>query len=303
MNQQNLIGSIKILALLVCTSGAFYLGLSLFGRSRQIQEFKQANQLLKERQYNSAIAIYDRLLAENIAAKDSISIYRGYAFKGLNQYEDMLQSCTQATSFAAQSGLAWNCQGEALYYLQQYQDALKAFERAASIEPSESTFWLNKARVLSDLERYDLAIEASDRAIELSDRSNKENKTIAWNLKGQNLLKIAEYRKSIVAFEKSLSYSADSISPRQGKGIALYELGKYDLAIAIFQEILQSDRLTKSQQATVLLYLGVSLCQIEEIAAAEKMLQKVLSLTIDPASIAIATKKCGIRQLLDDKSF
>lgn len=295
MNQQNLIGSIKIFALLVCASGASYLAFPLFGQSQQIEQFKQANQLLEQQQYSSAIAIYDRLLAENIQSSHSILINRGYALGGLNQYEAMLQSCNRATSLSAQSGLAWNCQGEALYYLKQNRAALEAFERAIALEPSEVIFWLNKARVLSDLEQDRLAIAASERAIELSDRSTEENKAIAFNQKGQSLLKLGQYRESIVAFEESLSYSQDVISPQQGKGIALYELGEYNRAIAILQKILDSDRLTNSQRSTTLLYLGASFCQINEIAAAEKAFQQVLPLTNDPPSIAIATKKCGIR--------
>ena len=297
MNQQNLIGSIKILkifALLIGAVGASYLGFSFFGRSRQIQEFQQANQLLEQQQYERAITAYDRLLAGKSEGDRYLLVNRGYAFGGVERYEQMLQSCTKATSLAPEFDIAWNCQGEALYYLKKYSDALNAFERASAINSSEATFWLNKAIVLSELEQYQGAITASDRAIALEDRAKLENRAVAWHQKGQNLLKLGEYRQSIIAFEESLSL-ADRLSPRQGKGIALYELGEYDLAIATFQNILQSDRLTKKQQSTALLYLGVSLCQAEKITAAKKVFDRALPLITDPASVAIATKKCGIR--------
>ncbi|MGD1921723.1 MAG: tetratricopeptide repeat protein [Pleurocapsa sp.] len=260
MNQQNSSRLVKIITLLVCTSGVAWFSFSLLSKYQQIQQFKQADNLLSKEEYDLAITAYDRLLAANVDRGHLIWINRGYAFLGLNQYQQMLQSCSTATLIEPDAALAWNCQGKALYYLGQHQKALEAFKQAITRNSKEATFWLNKARVLSELQEYKKAIADSEQAIKLIKQSNVKDKSmsnslaIALNQKGQNLLKIEQYRKSLAAFEQSLKNSPDYLSAQQGKGIALYELGKYDQAISIFAEILQRKNLTKEQKAMSLLY-------------------------------------------------
>ncbi|MCC0175565.1 tetratricopeptide repeat protein [Waterburya agarophytonicola K14] len=297
MNQRNFWGSIKVITLLVCASGVAWFGIGLVGKQQQVEQFERANDLLVQQKYSSAITAYDRLLATNIVKHHLIWINRGYAFLGLNRYQEMLQSCSTATLIEPEAATGWNCQGEALYYLKQYPDALQAFDKASSKNPQEATFWLNKARVLSSLEQYEQAIAASDRAIELSTQSTVDNldRAIAFNQKGQNLLKIEQYQASLTAFEQSLVNSPNYLSAQQGKGIALYELGNYQQAIAVFEEILERDNLTKEQKGMSLLYIGVSLCQTQKTTAGEKVFQQVLQLTTDPQSQEIAQKGCGIK--------
>ena len=295
MNQQNYLKSITIIALTVCASGIAWLGWSLRSEYEQTQQLRQANDLLEKKEYNSAIAAYDRLLTTDLTTNHFIWINRGYAFLGLNRYQDMLESCSTATSIEPNAALAWNCRGEALYYLKQYQEALKAFERAIDENPKKATFWLNKARVLADLQSDKKAIVVSDRAIELTKLSSKRERAIAFNLKGQRLLKTKQYRESLAAFEQSLEYSSDYLSAQQGKGIALYELKDFERAISVFQQILQRDNLIKEQQVTSLIYMGVSLCQMQKTKLAEEAFQKVLTLTTDIRVQEIAQKGCGIQ--------
>ena len=295
VNQSNYLKLIKIIILAVGAGGITWFGKSLHAEYQQTQQLRQANALLEKKEYNLAIKAYDRLLAANSAEAHFIWINRGYAFLGLGQYRDMLESCSTATSIEPKIALAWNCQGEALYYLKQYPEALKAFEQAIGENSQKAHFWLNKARVLADLQEYSEAIAASERAIELSDRSAQYELAIAFNQKGQSLLKMKQYQESLAAFEQSLKYSPDYLSALQGKGIVLYELNDLERAIAIFEQILQRDNLTKEQEATSLLYKGASLCQVRKLDAAEKAFQTVLGLTKNVRFQEIAQKGCGIQ--------
>ena len=295
VNQQNYLKLITTVTLAVCAGGIAWFGLSFQGKHQQTKEFQEAYDLLEEKEYSLAIAAYDRLLASNVGEDRFIWINRGYAFLGLNQYQNMLESCSTATRIDPNAALAWNCQGEALYYLEKTQDALKAFEQAISKNPQEAAFWLNKARVLSDLQEYDEAIAASEKAVKLTPKSQEYDKAIAFNLKGQNLLEIRQYQESLVAFEESLEYSPDYLLAQQGQGIALYELGNYQQAIVVFQKILQRNNLDKEQKAISLLYTGVSLCQTQKFNAAEQAFEEVLILTENSQSQEIAQKGCGIQ--------
>ena len=295
MNQQNYLKSIIITALAVGAGGIAWLSWSLRSEYQQTQQLRKANKLLEKKEYSSAIAAYDRLLTTDLATNHSIWINRGYAFLSLNRYQDMLESCSTAASIEPNAALAWNCRGEALYYLKQYQEALKAFERAIDENPQKATFWLNKARVLAELQLDKKAIAASDRAIELTKSSSKQERAIAFNQRGQRLLKTEQYKESLAAFEQSLEYSSDYLSPQQGKGIALYKLGDFERAISIFQQILQRDNLTEEQKVISLLYMGVSLCQTQKTKAAAEAFQQVLALTTDVRSRELAQKGCGIQ--------
>lgn len=281
-----------------CVGGITWFAWNLLDRHQQIQQIqqsKQANNLLAQKQYSLAIEAYDRLIAENLAEDSSIWISRGYAFLGLNQHRDMLQSCSTAVSLESRSALAWNCQGEALYYLQQPEAALEALEKATSLEPGKATFWLNKARISSDLAQNRQAIAASEAAIRSSQPSEKNYKAIALNLKGQNLLKLRQYQQALVAFEQSLSYSPKYLFAQQGRGIALYELGNYQQAVVAFEQTLNHKNLTKQIQSASLLYLGVSLCQLQKVDLAEQAFASVLALAKDEESRGIARKGCGIQ--------
>ena len=295
MNQQNYLKSIIIIALAVGAGGIAWLSWSWRSEYQQAQQLRKANKLLEKKEYSPAIAAYDRLLTTDLTTNHSIWINRGYAFLGLNRYQDMLESCSTATSIEPNAALAWNCRGEALYYLKQYREALKAFERAIDENSQKATFWLNKARVLAELQLDKKAIAASDRAIELTKSSSKPERAIAFNQRGQRLLKTEQYKESLAAFEQSLAYSSDYLSSQQGKGIALYELGDFEQAISIFQQILQHDNLTKGPKVISLLYMGVSLCQTQKIKAAEEAFQQVLALATDVRSREIAQKGCGIQ--------
>lgn len=300
MNQQKYLRSIAILTLLICFGIIGVFGLNPIDKYQRIKQFKQANKLLAQKKYTTAITAYDRLLAGNLAKPHLVWINRGYAFLGMNQYQDMLQSCSNATLIAPEFGMGWNCTGEALYYLEKYAEALEAFELATTKNPSQATFWLNKARVLSRLQQYEAAVTANQQAIKLITKSglNSTNQqqylAIAFNQKGYSLLKINQVREALEAFEQSLKHLPDSLSAQQGKGIALHELGKYKQAIAIFTQILQRNNLTTEQQAVSWLYTGVSYCQRQQLDAAKPAFKKVLQLTKNTQFKAIAKKGCGI---------
>ena len=292
MKSNNFSRWVKIIVLLVCLGGITGLGFYLKDRYRLTQQIQQADRLLAKKNYLAAIDTYNQILQTDIPQADLLWVNRGYAFFGLNKYDDMLQSCSQAIAIQPKTALAWNCRGEALYNLKRDKEALEAFERAITLD-SQSIFWLNKAVALDRLEQYDRAILASEKAIELSSRS-EPHRAIAFFQKGQSLLKIDRHRQALVAFENSLASSPDYLPARQGMAITLYKLGRYEQAIAAFEEILRSSDSTQ-EQTTAMLYKATSLCQIKKTTAAQKIFLEVIELTEDTQLQKIARTGCGIR--------
>ncbi len=294
----------KIIISLLFIAGTTGLGFNLIAKYyqvKEIQKIQQANNLLEQKKYAAAIAAYDSLLQTDTDQTDLLWINRGYAWSGLNQYDEMLQSCSTATLIEPQAPLAWNCRGEALYYLGQPETALAAFKKAIALDSQNATFWLNQSRVLADLQQYNQAIAASEQAIKLLSQSQPQKDSdlrqlaIALQQQGQISLEIKQNKQALNAFSRSLEYFPDDLSSQQGKGIALYRLGLYNNASSTFTAILQRNNLTSEQSAINWLYQGISLCQTDQITSATQAFKQVLKLTKNPEAIAIAKAGCGIR--------
>lgn len=287
---------IKFILLLLCCCGIGWVGLSLITQYLELRQFKQANDLLQQQKYSQAIAAYDRLSPSGPTQQHLLWLNKGYAFSGLKQYQDMLQSCSRATSILPRSALAWNCRGEALYYLQDYEKALLAFEQATNSNQQLGIAWINKAQLLFKLGKYQQSLTASEQAIKLIESQQVGMIAIAFNLKGENLLKVNQPQQAIVAFDQALASVSNYPSAIVGKAIALYKLGKYQKAIPLFKQVLANQELSSPQQATIWLYLANCFCQTSkpEYAAAQSAFNKVV-LSEDQELQTIARKGCGIR--------
>ncbi len=269
----------------------------------QVRQLHQANQLWQQQKYQQALTVYNSLLQKHYSNRDRLWLNRGYVLGGLKQYAAMLKSCTAATLIQPQSALAWNCQGEANYHLQKYQLATNNFDRAIAINSQEPIFWLNKSAVLFKLQQYPAAYAANVRAIKLieqhqpngNDKTHNFHLAIAYKQQGEILLEQQQYNRALTALEKYLEYDFDNINVQQAKGIALYEIGAYPEAEKVFEDILQHDNLSKSQQATVRLHQGINFCYAQKSRAATQAFSQVLQLTNDPRLKAIAKTGCGIQ--------
>ena len=303
----NLSQLFKVTVISLFIGGIAGLGVDLrekYSQWQQMQKVLQARDLLAQKKYAAAIQAYDRLLETNPEQAHLLWINRGYAWSGLNQYDQMQQSCKTASVIEPNAALAWNCRGEALYGLGQNQQALQAFNQAIAIDLNNPTFWLNKSTIFSELEQYQEAIAASQKGSELllnnksSDSSVKSQLEIAFNQQGQNWLKLKQNQQALTAFKRALEYSSDYLPALQGSGIALYELGRYQNATSIFSQILQQEdfaELTEEQQAINWLYQGISLCETEQINSASQAFEQVLQLSKNLQYRQLAQAGCGIR--------
>ncbi|MEM8719682.1 MAG: tetratricopeptide repeat protein [Cyanobacteria bacterium P01_G01_bin.39] len=297
----------KVTVVSLFVGGIAGLGVDLrekYSQWQQIQKVQQAYDLLAQKKYAAAIQAYDRLLEDNSEEAHLLWINRGYAWLGLNQYDQMLQSCQTASVIEPQAALSWNCRGEALYRLGQNQQALQAFNQAIAIDPDNPTVWLNQSTVLSELEQYKEAIAASKQGSELllnnksPDSDLRSQLAIAFNQQGQSWLKLKRNQQALNAFRQALEYSSDYLPALQGSGIALYELGRYQNATSIFSQIVQQEQfkqLTDEQQAINWLYQGISLCETEQVNSASQAFEQVLQLSKNPQYRQLAQAGCGIR--------
>ena len=250
------------------------IGINFWLKSREKTLFQKATRMLQKAEYETALSTYDRVLQiddRNYRAWHN----RGYALAGLQQYQEMLQSCSSATDIEPNAQSSWNCQGEALYNLEKYEPALTAFERAIALDAKEPIFWLNKAESLLELEQSQLALEAIDNTLALLEKAEsnqssarvEEDLLVAWTNKGQALLQQQEYDRALDAFNKALNYNRNYLSAQWGKVVALQKLGRYSAAKTEIDLILRRTDLSSSQKAVTWFYQGLNFCETGEVSS------------------------------------
>ncbi|MGL6344944.1 MAG: tetratricopeptide repeat protein, partial [Waterburya sp.] len=229
--------------------------------------FEQGNQLLKQQSFTQALEQYNRLL-------DIDSNYfqawtnRGYALAGLQQYEEMRQSCTTATIIEPTAVYAWNCQGEALHNLNREAEAIVAFDRAIALDKTDPIFLINKSESLKSLGRNEESLSLIKRAIELLEQqkaiadqaSVSSELAVALTFLGNGYRNKKQYETAINIYNRALEYSPDYFAAQIGKSIALSQIQRYQEAKNELERILDNADLTTAKEAQTWFYLGKTLC-------------------------------------------
>ncbi len=261
--------------------------------------FQQSNQLLNKKDYQQALAEYDRLL--NIDSNYYQAwTNRGYALAGLKEYNEMLQSCTTATIIEPKAVYAWNCRGEALHNLRQYYEAIEAFDRAINLSGFEPIFFMNKSESLLELQEYDESLFFLEEAINIFEQieaaEGKEKIarefSVALSNRGRALIKKKQYEDAIASYKRALLYNPNYFPAQIGKGIALTTLRRYSEASQEFRLILAQEQLTDRQKAATWFYLGKTLCNLSQNLAAKTAFETALKLRPNYEAAKQAKKSC-----------
>ena len=103
-----------------------------------------------------------------------------------------------------------------------YENALKCLENALNLDAEDSGAWCYKGNALCKMDRYDEALEAYDRSIQLSNPLEFRFPRFAW-----------------ISRSPSSQIKSDSAQAWYCKGIALFELERYEEAREAFGNSLQ----------------------------------------------------------------
>ena len=261
--------------------------------------FNKANQSLKQKLYDRAIAEYDRLLDRDSNYHQAWT-YRGYAFAGLQRYQEMHESCSTATIIESNAEYAWNCRGEALFHLGRNIEAIAAFDKAIAIDRTVPIFSINKSRSLKALGRNEESIATIRSAIEMLEQieavqqeSNIDREfAIALTFLGNSYIQNEQQQAAIDSYTRALTYVPNYFSAQIRKGIALSIAKRYDQARDEFNLILDNATLTPTQQAQTLFYLGQTLCSSQQHLSGIATLEKAIDLKPDYEIARQALKRC-----------
>lgn len=262
--------------------------------------FQQGNKLLSQKSYNEAVEKYNQLLKIDSNYFQAWT-NRGYALAGLQEYDDMRESCSTATIIQPTAVYAWNCQGEALHNLQQDQKAIAAFDKAIALNKTDPIFLINKSESLEALGDNQGSIDSIKQAIQILEQIEATEGAskvggefaVALTFLGNNYRQQQKLTEAIAAYERATSYTPNYFPAHVGKGITLSAANRIQEAEAEFKKMLQNPLLTKTQQAQTWFYLGKTLCQAHANPDGVAAFDRALKLQPDYEMAREAKKQCS----------
>ncbi|MFZ3147663.1 MAG: tetratricopeptide repeat protein [Methanothrix sp.] len=181
-----------------------------------------------------------RELASYWMTKAEVLAYAG------GRWEEALAAINQSLELNPSSRVNWRFKADILSELGRKDEAIEAFDEVLKQNSEDAESWLWKASLLVEMKRYNESLEAYDKAIELIPENNTEDLALNWASKAWALNKTGKTDEARAAFQKSLELydqailkNAGDISLLQLKGKALFELGRYDEAIEVYDLVLR----------------------------------------------------------------
>ncbi|NER50368.1 MAG: tetratricopeptide repeat protein [Symploca sp. SIO1A3] len=119
----------------------------------------------------------------------------------------------------------------------EYQAALTNFDQALAIQPHFYEAWYYRGLVLGlecrYLNRQEEALDSLQKAIEC-----KPDDYLAWYKRGEVELEVLEdYEASLLSFDQALKLKSDDYYTWWDRSFALYQLERYDEALASYQQL------------------------------------------------------------------
>lgn len=122
--------------------------------------------------YNAAIAFFDKALAENKTMLEKtdalLYVYQGKTFAQiqLGMFSDAVVTADAGLAVYKNDPMLWNNRGWALEKLGKNQDALVSYDKAVSLDGNYTNALINQGNLLSGMGKYPDAIAAYTRANE-----------------------------------------------------------------------------------------------------------------------------------------
>ena len=184
------------------------------------------------------------------------------AFAG-GRLEEALAAINHSLELEPRSRTNWHFKADILSQLGRKDEAVEAFDEALKLDPEDAESWLWKASLLVEMKMYNESLEAYDKAIELIPENKTEDLAQSWLSKGWALNKTGRQDEARAAFQKSLEFYDQAVSKNAGdisllqlKGKALFELGRYDEAIEVYDQVLKNSSSIEHSTTKTSAWLG-----------------------------------------------
>lgn len=147
--------------------------------------FNQAQVAISGGQYDRAIELFDKALAENttLMSQGDALMYlykdKAAALADTGRYDDALTTVNQGLLQFKNSTGMWNNKGYILFRMGRYNEAVDAYTQAVTIDPAYEKGWVNKGDALVKAGRAGEAIEAYNKALSLDPENSSAQEGLA----------------------------------------------------------------------------------------------------------------------------
>lgn len=169
------------------------------------------------------------------------------------KYDDSLAAFDKALELDPQDAYSWNSKGYVHLFIaltnqekseENSKEAIEAFDKALKLNPELAEAWHGKGAALHNLGRSDESQICNDKAKELgyvvsiTQQKTAEN----WTHEGDFLLfEQDQMEEALQAYDKAIELDPQFTSAWDGKGLALYGLGRYEEALQAFDKAIELD--------------------------------------------------------------
>jgi tetratricopeptide (TPR) repeat protein len=205
-------------------------------------------------EYNESLRAEDRAIALD-PKNSTFLVHKGFLIANLadvfddqnkSLYEDSVKEFEKAIQLDPYDMDAWNWKGMVLdSRLNRLEEALAAYNKTIEIDGKNGSdnillanAWTAKGGVLAKLDRYNESTAAFSKALEL----NPQNADFIWYTKAWSFNASGWYEEAIKAYDSAIKLSDGNITTAQaydGKGSALFHLGKHNEAVASYDKAIE----------------------------------------------------------------
>jgi tetratricopeptide (TPR) repeat protein/S1-C subfamily serine protease len=202
----------------------------------EVSWLNYGNQLWRFRQYDQAIAAFERAIQLN--PNSHYAYYgKGWVSEIQGKYRQAKNVYQQATKLAPDFYPAWDRMGAVLGFdgLKQYPKAIKAYNQAIQLQPSSFAPYVRRGITFYQLKSYQEAIADFNKAIEIHPHFFAYlNRGLVYSEQDQADQALADYDKAIALNPKyALTYN--------NRGLIYYKQGKINLALADYNHAIKLD--------------------------------------------------------------
>lgn len=224
--------------------------------------YNHGNVLFALKQFEKAIACYDRALAI-VPGYVEAHFNRGNALLKSGRSSDALASFDQALRLNPNIAEIHSGRGNALRALKRFDEAVACFDQALRLQPNHVEFHANRGNALHELGRLDEALTSFDKAV----KANPDDAEVHYN-RGNVLYEIGGLENALASFDKAIAINPNDAEFYQNRGNVLLDLGRLEQAFADYDKAWTiNPRLHYLEGAR--LYAKMQLCDWAGLAAEE----------------------------------
>ena len=174
--------------------------------------------------------------------------------------------------------------------------AIIPFNVVKLFTPKQPSQILERSTTLLEDQKYEQALKTLDSLTEakLKHSDQREGLALTYNLRGKAQLKLHKYVQALGTYQKALQHNPESVSAKQGLGLALAALGQKEEANKIFESILQQSNISPEERGITWWYWGKNFCEHGNNPLASYSFKKALEFpTGFESEINSALKECG----------